>query len=174
VPGNYARAIRYVHDETVKGINRGLSLQELCRTVWLPSDLSRLPYLKERRGTVAWSVHGVFRQYTGWYWPTLCEGLRSSDWRPPTFGWPGNVYLSAETALPNDHRVSRFKVSANLIPWRTVVCICRPDSPAWTSWVQQITVQAVIGDTAFVSSGTTCVRKLSIEPPFSVYESESR
>jgi alkyl sulfatase BDS1-like metallo-beta-lactamase superfamily hydrolase len=64
---NYARAIRYVHDETVKRINQGLPLEEIRRQVKLPGDLSRLPYLRELYGTVKWSVNGIFRQYTGWY-----------------------------------------------------------------------------------------------------------
>lgn len=67
VLSNYARAIRFVHDETVKRINQGLPLEEIRRQVKLPTDLSRLPYLQENYGTVAWSVNGVFRQYTGWY-----------------------------------------------------------------------------------------------------------
>jgi alkyl sulfatase BDS1-like metallo-beta-lactamase superfamily hydrolase len=67
VLANYARAIRYVHDETVKRINQGLTLEEICRQVTLPDDLSQLSYLQERCGKVDWSVTGVFRHYTGWY-----------------------------------------------------------------------------------------------------------
>jgi glyoxylase-like metal-dependent hydrolase (beta-lactamase superfamily II)/SAM-dependent methyltransferase len=67
VLANYARAIRHVHDETVKRIDQGLPLEEILRQVKLPGDLARLPYLQERYGTVAWSVTGIFRQYTGWY-----------------------------------------------------------------------------------------------------------
>jgi alkyl sulfatase BDS1-like metallo-beta-lactamase superfamily hydrolase len=64
---NYARAIRYVHDETVKGINQGLSLDEIRRMVHLPEDLANLPYLAPRYGSVEWGVNGIYRQYTGWY-----------------------------------------------------------------------------------------------------------
>jgi linear primary-alkylsulfatase len=64
---NYARAIRFVHDETVKRINQGLPLEVIRRQVKLPDDLSRLSYLQEHYGKVSWSVNGVFRQYTGWY-----------------------------------------------------------------------------------------------------------
>jgi glyoxylase-like metal-dependent hydrolase (beta-lactamase superfamily II)/ubiquinone/menaquinone biosynthesis C-methylase UbiE len=63
----YARAIRFVHDETVKLINEGLPLEEIRRRVRLPDDLASLPYLEERYGRVAWAVNGVFRQHTGWY-----------------------------------------------------------------------------------------------------------
>ena len=64
---NYAAAIRFVHDETVKCINRGLSVGETRQRVRLPEHLARLPYLAERYGRVPWSVNGIYRQYTGWY-----------------------------------------------------------------------------------------------------------
>jgi alkyl sulfatase BDS1-like metallo-beta-lactamase superfamily hydrolase len=64
---NYARAIRYVHDETVKRLNQGLSLDEMRQQIRLPADLATLPYLAPNYGTVAWGVEGVYRHYTGWY-----------------------------------------------------------------------------------------------------------
>jgi alkyl sulfatase BDS1-like metallo-beta-lactamase superfamily hydrolase len=64
---NYARAIRYVHDETVKRINAGEPLFRIREEVRLPPDLASLPYLQPVYGTVEWAVNGVFRQYTGWY-----------------------------------------------------------------------------------------------------------
>src|SRR5215469_1003230 len=67
VLANYAQAIRHVHDETVNQINHGRSLDEIIRHVALPPRLAGLPYLQERYGTVAWSVTGIFSQYTGWY-----------------------------------------------------------------------------------------------------------
>ena len=65
--GNYARAIRYVHDETVKRINQGLPLERIRAEVKLPEDLAKLPYLQPGYGTVPWSVNGIYKQYTGWY-----------------------------------------------------------------------------------------------------------
>jgi alkyl sulfatase BDS1-like metallo-beta-lactamase superfamily hydrolase len=64
---NYAKAIRHVHDETVKGINECLTLAQILNRVRLPDELAGLPYLAERYGTVRWAVKGIFRQYTGWY-----------------------------------------------------------------------------------------------------------
>jgi alkyl sulfatase BDS1-like metallo-beta-lactamase superfamily hydrolase len=64
---NYARAIRHVHDETIKGINEQLTLHEILDRVRLPDDLARLPYLSERHGTVRWAVKGIFQQNTGWW-----------------------------------------------------------------------------------------------------------
>lgn len=64
---NYAKAIRYVHDETVKGINQGLTLEQMRQQIRLPNDLARLPYLQPIYGRVEWSVNGIYRKYTGWY-----------------------------------------------------------------------------------------------------------
>ena len=64
---SYAAAIRWVHDETVRCINEGLSLTEARRSVRLPGHLAQKPYLAERYGRVDWSVCGIYRQYTGWY-----------------------------------------------------------------------------------------------------------
>lgn len=64
---NYARAIRHVHDETIKRINDGMPLYQIRAEVRLPADLASLPYLQPVYGTVEWAVNGVFRQYTGWY-----------------------------------------------------------------------------------------------------------
>jgi alkyl sulfatase BDS1-like metallo-beta-lactamase superfamily hydrolase len=67
VLANYARAIRFVHDETVKGINEGLTLEQLRSRVKLPEDLARLPYLHQGYGKVEWAVCGIYRHHVGWY-----------------------------------------------------------------------------------------------------------
>jgi alkyl sulfatase BDS1-like metallo-beta-lactamase superfamily hydrolase len=64
---NYERAVRYVHDETVKLINEGRTLEEIRQQVQLPDELAQLPYLQQGYGKVEWAVNGIFRQYTGWY-----------------------------------------------------------------------------------------------------------
>jgi hypothetical protein len=77
---NYAKAIRYVHDETVKLINEGRTLEEIRQQVQLPEELAQLPYLQQGYGKVAWAVTGIFRQYTGRY------SLNSTDLNPHTRG----------------------------------------------------------------------------------------
>ncbi len=64
---NYARAIRWVHDETVKRLNQGMPLARIRDEVRLPADLAGLPYLQPGYGTVPWSVNGIYKEYTGWY-----------------------------------------------------------------------------------------------------------
>jgi len=67
VLANYERAIRHIHDETVRCINAGHTIEEALDEVRLPDDLSALSYLQETHGKVTWAVRGLFRQYTGWY-----------------------------------------------------------------------------------------------------------
>src|SRR5260370_15867759 len=64
---NYARAIRWVHDETVKRLNQGVRVERIRDEVKLPADLVELPYLQPGYGTVPWSVNGIYKEYTGWY-----------------------------------------------------------------------------------------------------------
>jgi alkyl sulfatase BDS1-like metallo-beta-lactamase superfamily hydrolase len=63
----YRDAIQYVHDQTVRGMNRGLTPDELVETVELPPHLRRHPYLQEFYGTVEWSVRSIFSGYLGWF-----------------------------------------------------------------------------------------------------------
>ncbi|BCY09668.1 alkyl sulfatase dimerization domain-containing protein [Actinoplanes sp. L3-i22] len=104
VLGNYARAIRHVHDRTVELLDRGLPLEEIRERVTLPADLAELPYLRQRYGTVPWSVTGVFRQYTGWchFDPAeLYPGPRAERCRAlvEVAGGPGPLLERAARAL---------------------------------------------------------------------------
>ncbi len=67
VLGPYADAIQYVHDQAVRGINQGMSPDELARSVQLPEALARHPWLQPFYGTVAWSVRAIYSGYLGWY-----------------------------------------------------------------------------------------------------------
>jgi alkyl sulfatase BDS1-like metallo-beta-lactamase superfamily hydrolase len=59
----YRDAILWVHDETVQGMNAGIDVFTLMRTVALPPELS----VGEGYGTIAWSVRGIYEGYLGWY-----------------------------------------------------------------------------------------------------------
>ncbi|NOY69044.1 MAG: MBL fold metallo-hydrolase [Deltaproteobacteria bacterium] len=64
---DYRDAIEYVHDQTVRGMNMGMTPDELVGYVKLPERLAASPYLKEYYGTMAWSVRSVFDGYLGWF-----------------------------------------------------------------------------------------------------------
>jgi alkyl sulfatase BDS1-like metallo-beta-lactamase superfamily hydrolase len=52
----YRDAIQFVHDQTIRGMNQGLTPDELVERIELPPHLKSHPYLLEFYGTVEWSV----------------------------------------------------------------------------------------------------------------------
>ena len=64
---DYRDAIQYVHDQTIRWINRGLLPDEIVERVKLPPYLASKPYLREYYGTVAWSVKNICNGYLGWF-----------------------------------------------------------------------------------------------------------
>lgn len=63
----YRDAIVFVHDQTVRWMNAGLTPDEIVEKVKLPPHLRTHPFLLEHYGTVEWSVRSVFDGYMGWF-----------------------------------------------------------------------------------------------------------
>ncbi len=64
---HYADAIGYVHDQAIRGINMGLTPDELADTIRLPPHLATAPYLQPFYGKVSWSVRAMFSGNLGWF-----------------------------------------------------------------------------------------------------------
>jgi alkyl sulfatase BDS1-like metallo-beta-lactamase superfamily hydrolase len=60
---HYIDAIRYVHDETVRGMNAGVDVFTLMNDIELPPELA----IGEGYGAVAWTVRGIYEGYLGWF-----------------------------------------------------------------------------------------------------------
>lgn len=56
----YREGINYVLEETLKGMNKGLTPDELVNIIKLPAELADLPQLQEYYGTIEWSIRGIF------------------------------------------------------------------------------------------------------------------
>ena len=56
-------AIKYVHDETVRGMNEGKNVFQLMQQIRLPPELQ----INEGYGAVGWSVRGIYDGYAGWF-----------------------------------------------------------------------------------------------------------
>eukprot|EP00922_Rhytidocystis_sp_ex-Travisia-forbesii_P023773 GHVS01034879.1.p1 GENE.GHVS01034879.1~~GHVS01034879.1.p1 ORF type:complete len:774 (+),score=167.94 GHVS01034879.1:123-2324(+) len=63
----YRDAIQFVHDQTIRYMNKGYQLNDIVHLIRLPPRLRQHPYLQEHYGTVAWSVRAIFTQYVGWF-----------------------------------------------------------------------------------------------------------
>ncbi|XP_060081389.1 linear primary-alkylsulfatase-like [Ylistrum balloti] len=59
--------IQFIHDQTLRYINKGLTPEEVVRKVKLPPSLANVSTLREEYGMVGWSVKGVFQMYLGWF-----------------------------------------------------------------------------------------------------------
>jgi len=64
---DYRDAIQFVHDQTIRLMNKGFSPLEIVERVKLPPHLARQPHLHEYYGTVPWSVRAIFDGYLGWF-----------------------------------------------------------------------------------------------------------
>jgi alkyl sulfatase BDS1-like metallo-beta-lactamase superfamily hydrolase len=62
-----ARYLRSIHDQVVERMNRGQWLEQILREVEPPAELVDKPYLRPIYGHPKFIVHGVWRQYGGWY-----------------------------------------------------------------------------------------------------------
>jgi glyoxylase-like metal-dependent hydrolase (beta-lactamase superfamily II) len=61
--GDFRDALRYIHDETVKGINAGKDVHTLMREISLPEKYA----LPQFYGKVEWTVRGIWQEYVGWF-----------------------------------------------------------------------------------------------------------
>ncbi|MFN0118888.1 MAG: alkyl/aryl-sulfatase [Blastocatellia bacterium] len=64
----YRDAIQYVHDQTIRWMNRGLTPDEIVEKVGaLPAHLAKHAWLGEFYGTVKHSVRQIYNGYLGWF-----------------------------------------------------------------------------------------------------------
>ncbi|MHB1132171.1 MAG: alkyl sulfatase dimerization domain-containing protein [Chloroflexota bacterium] len=63
----YHDGLQYVLEETLRGMNRGLTPDQLVEQVQLPERLRNLPQLQDFYGKVAWTVCGIYCGYLGWF-----------------------------------------------------------------------------------------------------------
>ncbi len=56
-------AVQHVHDEVVKGMNEGATVEDLMRDIALPPECE----VGEGYGKVSWSVRAIWENYAGWF-----------------------------------------------------------------------------------------------------------
>ncbi|MBN49896.1 MAG: MBL fold metallo-hydrolase [Spongiibacteraceae bacterium] len=56
-------ATRYIHDQTLAGMNAGKSLWELMKDIHLPEELA----LTQAHGKVSWNVRSIWEYYATWF-----------------------------------------------------------------------------------------------------------
>lgn len=88
----YRDAIRYVHDEVVKGMNEGKDLYTLMQEIRLPKELE----VGQGYGKVSWSIRAIWENYAGWFHHQSTTELYSV---PPRAINPDLVELAGAKAL---------------------------------------------------------------------------
>ena len=64
----YRDGIQFVHDQTIRHMNKGLTPDELANVVTFPPHLANFkPYLREYYGTVKHAVRQIYQGYLGWF-----------------------------------------------------------------------------------------------------------
>ncbi len=63
----YRDAIQYVHDQTIRYMNKGYTPDQLVEVVALPPHLAKHPWLGEYYGTVKHAVRQIYVGYLGWF-----------------------------------------------------------------------------------------------------------
>ncbi|MFC0273352.1 alkyl sulfatase dimerization domain-containing protein [Metabacillus herbersteinensis] len=63
----YRDAIQFVHDSTVRGMNKGKSVEQLVEEISLPNHLRYCSELRELYGSVSQSVRAIYHGYLGWF-----------------------------------------------------------------------------------------------------------
>ncbi len=64
---DYREAIRYITEETRKGMDAGATIDELAHSIKLPLELAEKPYLREYYGRVDFAVRAYFVGTVGWF-----------------------------------------------------------------------------------------------------------
>lgn len=64
---DYRNGIASIIEQTLEGMNRGLTPNELVEIVKLPPELASKPYLQESYGNISWTVRGIYSNYFGWF-----------------------------------------------------------------------------------------------------------
>jgi alkyl sulfatase BDS1-like metallo-beta-lactamase superfamily hydrolase len=82
-----AELLEALHDQTVAGMNAGLRLSEIVRSVTVPSHLRELPYLQPLFDEPEFIVRNVWRLYAGWW-----------DANPASLKPPSDAEVAVEVA----------------------------------------------------------------------------
>jgi|TARA_B110000967_G_scaffold96292_1_gene98882 alkyl sulfatase BDS1-like metallo-beta-lactamase superfamily hydrolase len=116
----YRDAIQYVHDQTIRLINEGLTPDEIVKEIELPAKLAESPFLSEFYGTIRWSVKSIFNGYLGWFSgnPTDLDPLSTLETAQrlsELLGGEDKIFIALEAAIFNKDMQWALELSDQLI-----------------------------------------------------------
>jgi len=117
---NYRDAIQFVHDQSVRGINMGMTPDELVEYVVLPPHLRNLPYLQEFYGKSSWSARSMFSGNLGWFDGDSAKiqpltRLKQAELIARIAGGEAQLMKHAEAALKNGEYQAALQLTGHLV-----------------------------------------------------------
>lgn len=61
--GKFRDGLKFIYNETVKGINEGKDVYTLMQTIKVPREYGFAEYF----GKVEWTIRGIYQEYVGWF-----------------------------------------------------------------------------------------------------------
>ena len=116
----YRDGIQYVHDQTIRLMNKGFYPNEIVEMIELPENIRNSPFLYEFYGTVRWSVRSIFNGYLGWFSgnPTDLDPLTNKEeaTRFATIvGGNDPLFIALEEAVNNSDMQWALELSDRLL-----------------------------------------------------------
>ncbi|MFD0910876.1 alkyl sulfatase dimerization domain-containing protein [Ruegeria arenilitoris] len=108
---NYRDAIQYVHDQSIRHMNKGATREELVDLIQLPESLANDPWLQEFYGSVAHVVRNVYNGYLGWY------SGDATELAVPAFDRRAKLYVSAMGGRDAVLDIARQAIEAEDYGW---------------------------------------------------------
>jgi len=117
---DYRDAIQFVHDQTIRAMNNGLTVDEIVELVKLPPHLADKPYLQEFYGRVDWSVRSIFNGYLGWFGGNATDlqklpKRRQADYMAELAGGVRKLREQAVAAAAEGHTQWALQLADNLL-----------------------------------------------------------
>jgi len=110
-------AILHVMRETARGMDEGLSLDDICASLRLPDALAAKPYLQEFYGKLEWSARAFATGTLGWYDgnPTHLTSISSKERAQQMAGLAGGEDALMKAAIQADQPRWRLELCDHLI-----------------------------------------------------------
>ncbi|MDY3867789.1 MAG: alkyl sulfatase dimerization domain-containing protein [Pyramidobacter sp.] len=134
---NTASVYKFIHDQTLHYMNKGLTPAEISRVIKLPDALERVWYTRQYYGTLSHNSKAVYQRYLGWY-----------DANP--------VHLNLLTPQDSAKKLVEYLGSS-----RAVLEKARKDfEKGEYQWVAQITKELVFADPTDIEARNLCADAL--------------
>jgi alkyl sulfatase BDS1-like metallo-beta-lactamase superfamily hydrolase len=65
--GAHRDMYKYLHDQTVRMINNGMTMREIAEEIELPESIGRYWFNREYYGTLSHNSKAIYQHYVGWY-----------------------------------------------------------------------------------------------------------